>query len=403
MAVTACGPDEVGSETETGETGASETTTAAETEDTGEPEDEDLCGNGVIDPGEACEPTDGWCDTCTWDCQDDPLPANEWTLALEGFERDGYDTGSEDSESWRILAMGPSPLLAVRGVTVEGEARIVRVSPEGELLSDHGPAEHGFDTILAHAISEDGELAILGRVGEGALVRRQLVDGTYEPALELSDDAALPERVAITSAGFALLSVEGEAYGIGFDGAPLWTRPGPYGSLYNMADRLMLQGDEFVVEFFAGDGSDALIWDWPHVWFGEYTQPSSTRAQLNGVYANSSYGELYVQTLDLWTGELVTDLVATGEEGLEVGPGGTPYDATADGRPLFGWSVCVGQPSAMGCGLSESGVGVPEAMGVVETHICDLRQSLTVGAEGGVFVVSRTLEGGLELSRRTSL
>jgi hypothetical protein len=46
---------------------------------------------------------------------------------------------------------------------------------------------------------------------------------------------------------------------------------------------------------------------------------------------------------------------------------------------------------------------VPNKLHAIEVHACDLRESLSVGPGGGVFMVSRDPDGGAQLSRRTTL
>jgi hypothetical protein len=57
----------------------------------------------------------------------------------------------------------------------------------------------------------------------------------------------------------------------------------------------------------------------------------------------------------------------------------------------------------MGCGDWDSGVGVSDMLHAIETHTCDFQESLRVGPDGGVFMISRGLGGGARLVRRTTL
>jgi hypothetical protein len=93
----------------------------------------------------------------------------------------------------------------------------------------------------------------------------------------------------------------------------------------------------------------------------------------------------------------------TGIGGREWHPSATALDARNDGWPLLAWSACQDAVSPLECSEPSSGVGGPGELEAVVLHRCDLLRSTRIGSDGGVFVVARQLDGGVALTRRTTL
>jgi hypothetical protein len=322
------------------------------------------------------------------------LPINEWAVELELIDPQAYET----EEHWHILATGPASLLAVRGRTREGAEWLYTFTLAGEQVAMVGPAEHGFDVILDHALGTAGDLALLGLVGETSYVRHMLADGTLENPIEVSP---APDQVAITSHGFIHLAAGGSAHAISFAGELQWMRPGPYEMLGNIDDRVVLHSLDDFVEFVAGDGSDALVWDWGAYPLPDYSRLASTSAFM--LAGHSVSDKAFVEVLDLWTGQTMETLLVTGIGGREWHPSATALDARNDGWPLLAWSACQDAVSPLECSEPSSGVGGPGALEAVVLHHCDLLRSTRIGSDGGVFVVARQLDGSVALARRTTL
>lgn len=372
--------------------GTGTSTTVGET-DTGEVE---LCGNGVLDPGEDCEPSDAGCDVCTDDCRADPLPANEWSLVL------GQPGVTLESLA---LATSVGGRLVVGASTADQQAWVFVAASGGELLGSYGPSEHGFDAIVDHALAENSDVALLGRVGETTRVRRLLAEGAFEPAIEWLADPVAPDQVAITSLGFVSLGPDGPAQALDFAGQPMWTRPGPYTFAGNVEDRVVLYGAE-MIEFVAADGSEALTWPWGE---GVAYSPYESAARVASVPALLLRGKVVrdtinVWSLDLWTGEQHTATVLSGAPfGLEFMPGASALDARSDGWPLLSWYHCAGEGSAMGCLEGTAwGVGAPDDRRAIEAHDCDVVSTTRIGPDGGVFMLSVLPDGTTLLVRRTT-
>ena len=399
LALAGCGPDTTSAtSTETTSSDTSLESESGEHSDTTETgADEDRCGDGVLDPDEDCEPLGSPCDTCTPDCRHDPLPANEWSVELELVDLHAHDS----DEHWHLIATGPAQRLAVRGSTIDGEPRLYMFTLAGEQLTVARAAEHGFDTMLDHAIGVDGDVALLGLVNETRYIRHMLTDGSFDDAIEVSP---APDQVAITTHGFVHLTAGGSAHAISFAGEPLWTRPGPYEQLGNADDRIVLHSLEWQVELVAGDGTEALVWDWGFYPLPEYSRLASNAAFMLAGIGTDGQADAYANVLNLWTGEQTETLLVTSPVSLHYHPVATALDARADGWPLLAWGRCVDALSPDGCTASwETGVGGPENLDAVDLHRCDLLRSTRIGADGGVFVITEQLDGSAALVRRATL
>jgi hypothetical protein len=351
---------------------------------------EATCGNGIVEPGEDCEP-DGACDECSDDCRFDPLPTNEWAIARDMW----FD---QDDES---IEIGPSGIVHSRGLTSELAPRLLTVTPDGVVMHDFGPAEHDFVGIEDIAVGPADDLALLGSTTDGPHVRHMLADGTFEAPIPVSADGS-PAFVALTEHGISRL-VGGYVHTHAFDGTLSWVSDEPWSSLDNVDGRLVVTDPaNDLVEFVAGDGTDPRRWEdsLGLTFNGEIRVASSAPVLIGAIGAG---GAVYVGVLSLWTGEGVEDVIASGLDGLETPAWSNPLDATSDGWPIVRWSVCE-TAGVIGCSVESSGVGGPDDPNVVDVHDCDLTRSLRVGPDGGVYLLTWSPdEQTWQLARRMTL
>jgi hypothetical protein len=133
----------------------------------------------------------------------------------------------------------------------------------------------------------------------------------------------------------------------------------------------------------------------------------SSRISSTGPYLVDGYADYYgialARTFELWTGSSMSVEVAAGLEGLEVLPSAVGLDTTSAGWPVIDWSVCE-SGGAMGCAQRSDGIGGPGEPNLIERHACDRVETLSIGPDGGVYLVSEDPEsGGERLERRHTI
>jgi hypothetical protein len=367
------------------------TSTPGETGDgDGDPEPQSECGNGIVEPGEDCEPADSYCDECSDDCRFDPMPANEWSVARELW----FDL---DSES---IAIAPSGLVYSRGVTMDGDPWLLAVTPDGGVTLELGPAEHGFGEIESFAVGPADDVALIGGTGSGQRIRRMLADGSFEAPIA-AQWGFYPGVVALTEHGIAMLADGGYVQSYAFDGTPTWVSDDAWSAIGNVDGRLVLiDVSNRVVEFVAGDGTDARRWE--ELWYPSFSNLRVASSSPVLVGAGGDGGSAVVSVLSLWTGEYLEESLASGLDGLEAGPQAFALDATADAWPIARWSVCYAA-GPIGCSDESTGVGGPGDPNAIEVHDCDYTRSLRIGPDGGVYLLSFPPDGIGQLVRRQTL
>jgi len=168
LAVGACGGGATA--TGAGETSGESTTSASTTEasDASTSQGDELCGNGVLDPGEACDPAGQNAVGCNPDCTQGCF-ALEWLWEDEGDEPTAprMATASQDGTSATLMILKEH-----RWVTV--------LAPDGTLAW-----EQDADHATSVAFDSEGRLWVAGEQTESgtfSLLRRFAADG--EPELE---------------------------------------------------------------------------------------------------------------------------------------------------------------------------------------------------------------------------
>lgn len=367
-------------------------TSAAASEEEGEPEQ--LCGNGVIDPGEDCEPLVDFyvCDECSSDCRFDPVPANEWALEL------GPVTGVLTGD---VLRVGPAGT-----VYVLDREMLLAVSSAGAIELELGEAQHGFASIEDLAVGTLEDVALLGTIGGTRGLRHMWAEGSFDDHILVEPKPESPRgQIAITEHGITMLDPGQFARSFAFDGTPTWESAEAWEALDNVEGRLVFVNRSHDVEFLAGDGSDVLRWEGvPGVYDGRV---ASTVAIMIGGSQSTGSGDAVLFATSLWTGERSSHVLAVSlQYGFEVGPYARGLDATPSGWPLGYWEVCNTTTEVFpGCaGYTEEGLGGPEDSYAVPLHVCDAPQVLRIGPDGGVFMITESPAADTwQLVRRTTL
>lgn len=396
----ACGPkpggdSDGGSATEASSTSGSSTTSGSSAtsglSSTTDPMPEELCGNGVIDPGEECDDGGGGCDACTEQCTLPVEPAVEWSVALapivEVFDVDVTQQG----RAWVLgeTAEGAHVLQRIEGAALAGSVDLAALGV-AEVLAFH-----------VNGAAVDGvEVGVLAELTDASLVALRIgVDGLVgEPVSVAKEGLGLSPSVAVHSLGVTVGGSDG-ARTLSPTGELVATIEGSARAIDALGDRLVFTGSRVVL--VGPDGSDRV----ETMCVGDYLTTAGTH--VVEYFIDLTGGGVSMYSCELATGEQHGGVVASGGNGsLEAGPLAEVQDAAANGNPLGYWRLCPFMADdPLDCGDAwEAGFGGPGDPHVVELDDCDMPQQARVGLDRGVLMLRRDrTTGAVSLVRRATL
>lgn len=388
-----CGPGS--GATEGGADGAGTTALEASSgvEASGDPDlppDVAQCGNGVVEPGEACDDGHSGCDACTDQCTVLVEPEVEWGVALDSMV------------AVRGIDMTQGGRFYVLGETADGAFLLHTVELSG-ITHTVDFAALGLARIFAFhvngAASDAAEVGVLGEDVDGStMVARLGADGVLGEWLAI-DRELVAEQIAVTSAGLTLLNYQ-DVWNVSLAG----TVSGPFDSFLAhhvdaLGDRLVFLGSSSVV-LTDPDGGARVDVSCP--------ASSLTTSGTHVVWSEGSLGdgELVMGSCELASGEASSAVIASGSGGLESGPFAYARDGAPNGNPIGTWSVCpLGAGSVGGChGTREYGFGGPGDPRVLELDACDDGDTAIVAPDKALYMIRSDREtGALRLVRRWTL
>lgn len=346
------------------------------------------CGDGIVDPGEACDDGDDGCDACTAACMLPVEPELAWTVPLAPFDRVwGFDL-TQEQRAWVV------------GETLTGEILLQRIEGSGLTSSVDLTALAGFASVAAfHVNGVTGEVGVLGSSPDSALMFvRAGGDGPIGEPLMVTKEVA-SQHMAITSVGLSF-AVDDEVTTLSWTGEPQASFSGPSWVRFidAMGDRLAVGGT--LVTLVDPDGANPVETSCA----GQGLATSGTHVLFDG--SDPFEGEEAIMgSCELASGESVSEVVARGAAGYHVGPSTQVVDVAPNGNPLGGWSVCPSLYSVMGCDVPrERGFGGPGEPETIELDGCDEPRQARLGSDRGVYMIRRDRKtGALSLVRRHTL
>ncbi|MBZ5712727.1 hypothetical protein [Nannocystis pusilla] len=374
MLLGGCSP-EPAKGTDSGQTSSDASSDASSTAPTsgGTPDlPESHCGDGVVDPGEACDDASPGCDACTEACTLAVDPELEWSVSLAPIVAvRGFDL-TQQQRAWVV------------GTTSDEAIVLQRIEVDGSTASFDLTALAGFAEIGAfHVNGVTGEAGVLGLLPDMTQkVVRAGADGPIGEPLAIAKGVAT-ELMAITSVGVTFVAgVEGgTATTLAWTGEPLATFASATASFVDaVGDRLVI-GTNLVtlVDVDGANRVETMCW-------GERLATSGTHVMRDA--SELSWGDAAMESCDLATGERVSEIIATGAGGFEAGPVADVVEAAPNGNPLGAWSVCHGEGSVMGCEVpSTDGFGGPGDPEAIEIDACDRPDTGRLGSDRGVYMI----------------
>lgn len=347
------------------------------------------CGDGVVDSGEACDDGNGGCDACTDACTPGVDPELDWSVPLAPIvEVRGFDL-TQQQRAWVV------------GTTNDEAIVLQRIEVDGSMESFDLTALAGFAEIVAfHVNGVTGEAGVLGLLPDKTLkLARAGGDGPIGEPLTIATSVAT-ELMAITSVGVTFVEgVEGgTATTLAWTGEQLVSFASATASFVDaVGDRLVI--GTHLVTLVDADGEnrvETMCW-------GQRLTTSGTHVVRDD--SDLSSGDLAMESCELASGALVSEVIATGVGGFEVGPIADVVDAAPNGNPLGVWSVCHGEGSVMGCEVPRTrGFGGPSDPEAIEIDECDEPRHARLGSDRGIYMVrhDRTT-AALSLVRRGTL
>jgi hypothetical protein len=347
------------------------------------------CGDGVVDAGEACDDGKGGCDACTDACTPGVDPELAWSVPLAPIVAVWGLDMTQQQRAWVV------------GTTSDEAIVLQRIEVDGSTERLDLTALAGFAEIVAfHVNGVTGEAGVLGLLPDKTLkLTRAGGDGPIGEPLTIAKDVAT-ELMAITSVGVTFVK--------GLEGGTATTLAWTGEELASFANATALfvdtVGDRLVigtnlVTLVDADGENRVE-----------TMCRGQRLATSGIHvvrgdSDPSWGDLAMESCELASGALVSEVIATGAVGLEVGPIADVVEAVPNGNPLGLWSVCHGAGSVMGCEVPRTrgfgGPGNPEA---IEIDECDEARHARLGNDRGVYMVRRDrTSAALSLVRRGTL
>lgn len=345
------------------------------------------CGDGVVDPGEACDDGEDGCDACTAACTSPVAPPLAWSAPLTPMEDVlGFDL----AHSQRAWVVGESE---AGGVVVQ------RVEPSGQVTKVDFTALADAWVVAFHVNRAHDEVGVLGGLPGGTLMLvRAGIDGPIgEPLLVAKADAS--RDMAITSVGVSFADYE-RVTTLSWTGELLANFEGPlFVHLIDaVGDRLALGGP--LVTLVDPDGANRV----ETACGGGRLATTETRVLFDGS-EHFDGEEAIMGSCELATGESVKGVVARGLSGNHFGPATGVVDAAPNGNPIGSWSVCTPQDQAVGCIQSRTwGFGGPGEPRTIELDACDEPRHARLGSDRGVYMIRRDRETGApSLVRRATL
>jgi len=343
------------------------------------------CGDGVLDPGEECDDGRRGC-ACSETCTLTVDPELEWSVPLAPIVEVLEFDLTQQQRAWVV------------GATEEQAIVLMRIEPTGETESIDLTALAGLEIVVAfHVNGVSGEVGVFGELADNTskLVRAGS-DGPIGEPLTLDADST-SRKMAITSVGVTFAEYQ-DVTTLAWTGELLakFVSAGQIHFMDALGDRLVIGGLVMLADPDGGNLVETTCW-------GDRLATTGTHVLIDSW--NLHYEEATMASCELVTGAVVSEVIALGTPGFEVGPRTDVVDAAPNGNPLGEWSVCTGEGSVMGCTVPRvTGFGGPGDPEVIALDLCDEPRFSRLASDRAIYMIrhDRTT-GAPSLVRRGTL